>query len=255
MVDRKTYYAIKNSLSAGEKLIIDFYELCWFMKQEIPTVTEIVDYVNRKNEKENKSYKIKHTTVNYYLQRKPFITALEKRGIPFRQHTQEELTPQQQAAAITIMNFADERSNKEKLDQLGLNEAQYYAWLNDPNFKCFLEELESNNKQNIRPVAITEFNKKIYGGDWQAIKYYLEITGAASDNETPQTEQLIGMLIEIIQRHVKDRATIAAIAQDIKLAAQNRTLEVVNPPREILGSVVSEDDVELEVAKKKLGIG
>lgn len=255
MASKGQYYAIKNSLGYTERVMVDFYELSYFLNKQIPTVTEVIEYVNRKYEKEGKSHRATYSSVNYWLQRREFIKALEKRGIPFRQHTQEELTPQQQAAALTVMNFADERTNKEKLDQLGINEAQYYAWLNDPNFKAFCAEMEANNKQNIRPIATTEFAKKIHGGDWQAIKYYLEITGAATDNEAPQTEQLLRTLIEVIQKHVKDKKTIEAIALDLKLAAQNRTLEVVNSPREILGSVVSEDDVELVAAKKQLGFG
>lgn len=256
-MDARQAYAIKhNSLQPTEYIIINFYELSYFGSQKIPTTTEVIEYVNRKFEKEGKKHRLTYSALNYYMQRAVFIRALEKRGIPFRQHTQEELTPQQQAAALTVMNFADQRTNKEKLDQLGINEAQYYAWLNDPAFKALCAELEQNNKQNIRPIAVTEFAKKIHGGDWQAIKYYLEITGAAQDNETPQTEQLLRTLIEVIQKHVKDPAVISAIAQDIKLAAQNRTLTVVNAPHEILdGSVVSENDVELEYAKKQLGIG
>src|SRR4051812_34443915 len=123
----RQYYAIKNSLQATEHIIIDYYEMSWFLRQQIPTASEVVEHVNKKFEKEKKQHRLTHSALNYYLQRSVFTKALEKRGIPFRQHTQEELTPQQQAVALTVMNFADERSNKEKLDQLGVNEAQYYA--------------------------------------------------------------------------------------------------------------------------------
>jgi hypothetical protein len=81
----------------------------------------------------------------------------------------------------------------------------------------------------------------------------LDVTGTVKSDDAPQSEVLLRMIVEIIQKHVKDPETIIAIAQDIKLAAANRTLEVVTTPPQITGSIV--EDVELEDAKKQLGIG
>lgn len=274
-MDKKQYYAIKNALSKTEKEIIAYYELCWFVRQGyVPTADEVIEYINNKCKKEGIRFTLKHTALNYYMQRAPVIKALERRGINFRQHTQEELTPTQVAAAVTVCNFADERSTKEKLDSMGLNETQYYAWLNDPAFKNAVAELADRNLKNIRPVAIIELTKKINAGDWQATKFYLETTGAVNNNDTPQSEQHIKMLIEIIQEEVKDPVVMGRIAQRIKLAAQNKTLETVQPRPVIEGQVrpqgnftsqvngevqelenlEREPDQELEYAKKMLGI-
>lgn len=243
MVDRRTFYAVKNALTGKEKELINFYELNWHLRNRVPTIEEVAQQLD-----------IKQVAVNYYLQRRPVTKALDARGIPWKQHTREELTATQVAAAVTVMNFADTRSNEDKLDQLGISPAQYYAWLNDPAFKNLVDNLADQNLANIRPAAIGEFTKKINQGDWNAIKYWLETTGELSNNDAPQSEQLLKMIVEIIQRHVKDPDTIIAIAQDIKLAAANRTLEVVTTPREITSSVISHDDVELAAAKKQLGI-
>lgn len=242
MVDRKQYFAIKAALTKKEKELINFYELQWHLRHNVPTIEEVAKHLS-----------LSQVTVNYYLQRNPVIKALDSRGIPWRQHTQEELTATQVAAAVTVMNFADTRSNDEKLDQLGITSSQYFAWLNDPQFKNLIDNLSDQNLRNIKPTAVTEFTKLINKGDWQAIKYYLEVTGTVQSTEAPQSEVLLRMIVEIIQKHVKDPAIIVAIAQDIKLAAANRTLEVVTTPREITGSVI--DDVELADAKKQLGIG
>jgi succinate dehydrogenase flavin-adding protein (antitoxin of CptAB toxin-antitoxin module) len=241
-VSNRQFYAIKNTLTKKEKELISFYELQWHLRHNVPTIEEVAGYL-----------KLAQVTINYYLQRRPVIKALEQRGIPFRQHTQDELTATQVATAITIMNFADVRSNEEKLDQLGIASATYYAWLNDPQFKNLIDNLADQNLRNIRPAAIGEFTKLINKGDWQAIKFYLETTGELQNNDAPQSEQLLKMIIEIIQRHVKDPETIIAIAQDIKLAAANRTLEVVTQPQQITGSF-EETDPELERAKKMLGV-
>ena len=238
----RQYWAIKEKLTTPEKDLINFYELQWMLRHNVPTIEEVAQHL-----------KLSQVTVNYYFKRRQVIKALDERGIPWRQHTQDELTATQVAAAVTMMNFTDTRSNNEKLDQLGINPSQYYAWLNDPQFKNLIDNLADQNLRNIRPTAIGEFTKKINEGDWNAVKYWLETTGELQSTNVPQSEQLLKMIIEIIQKHVKDPDTIVAIAQDIKLASANRTLEVVTSPPAITGEVV-EEDLELAEARKKLGV-
>jgi glutathione peroxidase-family protein len=243
MASRQQYYAIKASLTKSEKELINFYEIQWFLRKHVPTIEELAIHL-----------KLSQVTVNYYLQRKLVIKALDDRGIPWKQHSQDELTATQVAAAVTMMNFADDRPAAVKLDELGINASQYYAWLNDPQFKNLVDTLTEQNKVNIRPAAIAEFTKKVQSGDWNAVKYFLEVTGEYSNNDAPQSEQMIRMLVEIIQRHVKDPNVMMAIAQDFKLASANRTLEVVTTPREITSEVSVTEDLELDLAKKQLGI-
>lgn len=238
---QRQYWAIKESLTAKEKELINFYELQWHLRHNVPTIEEVANYL-----------KLSQVTVNYYLQRRCVTKALDTRGIPWQQHTQNELTATQVAAAVTVMNFADVRSNADKLDQLGISASQYYAWLNDPQFKNLIDNLSDQNLRNIRPTAIGEFTKLINKGDWNAIKYYLDVTGAVQSNDAPQSEQLLKMIIEILQKHVKDPEVLVAIAQDIKAASANRTLEIIDQPQAIEAHPVV--DVELEDAKKQLNI-
>jgi predicted transcriptional regulator len=244
-MERKVYFAVKEALTTKEKELINFYEVQWHLRSRVPTIEEVAKHI-----------KASQVAVNYYLQRRQVIKGLDNRGIPWRQHTQENLTATQVAAAVTIMNFADTRSNSEKLDQLGINPSQYYAWLSDPQFKTLIDNLADQNLKNIRPTAIGEFTKLINKGDWQAVKYYLDVTGEfANNSNAPQSEQLLKMIVEIIQKHVKDPEVITAIAQDIKLAAANRTLEVATSPVSlpaITADVI--EDKELTTARKMLGV-
>lgn len=248
MVSRQQYKAIKESLIPAEKALIKFYELNWVLKHTVPTVEEVTEHL-RKDGRPN----LRQTSVNYYLTRAPVIKALEVRGIPFRQHTREELTDQQMAAALTVMNMMDTRSIPEKLDSIGILPATYYSWLNDPLFRNFVNGLADQNKLNIRPTAVAEFTKKISEGDWNAIKYWMDVTGEFANDEAnmPKAADLMRMLIEIIQKHVKDANVIMAIAEDIKLATANRALQTISQPALESQPVIY--DPELEDAKKKLG--
>lgn len=237
---KRQYWAIKNALTTTEKKLIKFYEIQWNLRTYVPTIEELSRVLN-----------VKQTEINFMLTRKPIIKALDDRGIPWRQHSQEELTATQVAAAI-VMGTPDGRTTTQKLDELGILAETYFAWLADPQFKNMVDNVTQRNLGNIREVAIAELMTKIAKGDWQAVRYYLDVTGEFVNSDTPQSEQLLKMLIEIIQRHVKDPAIITAIAQDIKLASGNRTLEVNTPPA-LDGHVV--EDPELERAKKQLGIG
>jgi Helix-turn-helix of insertion element transposase len=246
-VSRAQYKAIKNALTPSEKDLIAFYELKWLLNNGyVPTVEEVVVHLRKKYPN------IKHTSVNYYLQRQPVIKALEARGINFRQHSQEELTPTQIAVATVMANFADERSNAEKLDSLGVNSATYYAWMNDPAFKNFVQAMADQNLKHIDPVAKTEYAKKIQEGNWNAIKHYMDVTQSVTGSDMPQSEVLIRMLIEIIQKHVRDPEIILAIANDMKLATANRSLESATLRGEV---ITSEDDPELEKAQRMIGFG
>ena len=233
------YYAIKAALTAAERDMIAYYELCWMLNKTIPTVDQVVEQLRKKRPN------IRHMSVNYYLSRQPVIQALEKRGIPFRQHTQRELTNQQIAAATVACNFADGRPLHVKLDELGVLPATYQAWLLDPQFKHLVETISERNLENIRPVAVTEYMRLIASGNWNAIKYYLDVTAAAQDNDQPQTEELLKAIIEIIQKHVKDGPTLDAIGQDILNAAKSR--------REV-SAFIEHDNEEVVRAQRQLGI-
>jgi hypothetical protein len=240
-VSKGQYWAIKQSLSKAEKDLINFYELQWHLRHRVPSIEEVATQL-----------KIPFTSVSYYLRRTQVQKGLKDRGIPWEQQTQEDLTATQVAAAVTMMNFTDTRSNDVKLDQLGVNPSQYYAWLNDPQFKNLVQNLADQNLNNIRPTAIGEFTKLINKGDWQAVKYYLDVTGALTNGEQPQSEQLIKMIIEILQDEIKDSEVIVRIAQRIKNASLNKTLEIVAHPQ--ITADFEEVDLELEEAKKKLGV-
>lgn len=249
---RKAYWAAKNALTSVEKDIINYYEIEWHLRHRVPTIEQVTQQISKKYPK------ITQISINYYLskERKNVAKALEKRGIPWQQHSQEELTATQVATAVTVMNFSDTRSIPQKLAELGVNESQYYAWLNDPQFKTLVDNLADQNLANIRPTAIAEFTKKINAGDWNAIKFWLETTGELNNNSTTQIEDKITLFIEIVQKHVKDPDTMAAIAADIIALSGLRTIKAQNPHAiegQVIPQEVLEADEELARAQRMVG--
>lgn len=248
--EKRKYYAIKNALTPAEKELISFYELNWHLKNGyVPTIDEVYLHLRKKFPK------INHTSVSYYLNRAPVIKALDSRGIPFRAHSQIELTSTQIAVATVLANFADTRSNDEKLDSLGVNSATYYAWLKQEAFQNYVKAQADAAIKNIDPVAKVEFAKKVQEGYWPALKLYIETTGAIESDDAADPKHQMLLLIEIIQRHVKDSATLEAIAKDVDQLMRSRTLEAL--PGVITGehwdATSAENDPELIKAQKMLG--
>jgi hypothetical protein len=253
----KRNYAIQEALRPVEKDLIKFYELQWFLRNRVPTLPEVVNHL-RTNCK-IKRPQLRQTSVNFFLTRPIVRKSLKAHGIPFEQHTVDEITDQQQAAALTVANFTDKRPIAEKLDQLGILPATYYAWLNDPAYRNLVQTMADQNMTNVDPIAKTEFVKKVQDGDWNAIKLYMEQTGTLKNNETPQSEIIIMKLIEILQIHIQDANVLGAIANDMIAAFSNRTLQTA--PGAVAGVLTgefsdtsSENQMELDFAKKQLGI-
>jgi Helix-turn-helix of insertion element transposase len=238
---QQKYAIAHNTLSPAEKELIKIYEIQWMLGNTVPTIEEVYEFVRKKYPR------TRLTSINYYLNRAPVQAALNKRGIPYLQHTQEDLTATQIAVANVMMNFTDTRSNYDKLDSMGVNLTQYDAWLKDPQFNALIKALADQNLKNVDPVAVTELTKKISGGEWPAIKFYLETTGRLINQNAPQAEVMLMKFVEVIQMHVKDPKIIMAIAKDLKLVAANKTLEAV-VPRQI--TITGEVDEELEKARR-----
>ncbi|MGH7791732.1 MAG: phBC6A51 family helix-turn-helix protein, partial [Thermodesulfobacteriota bacterium] len=141
---------------------------------------------------------------------------MERRGLPWKViGSSADLNSIQLAAAVTVSNFADEREISRKLDQLGVTSAQYYAWLQQPEFQDFVRKLANQNIENVHHEAVLSFNKLIREGDFQAIRYYFELTGVSQTGDVQNLKHMIQLIIESVQKHVKDPTVLAAISADL----------------------------------------
>lgn len=197
---------INRKLSQKEKTYISYCEKFYFLNNfGFPT-----------NEQAAVALGYSISEIQTFLLNRKVQSALESRGLPYLQSkSQSELTPTQVAAAITISNFADERSIDQKLDQLGVLPATYYTWLNDPTYQSFVQNLADRNLEIVRPEAVAQFTKLLRTGDFAALKYYFEVTGQFQQPEITNIKILVQKLVESVQKHVKDPEILLAITQDL----------------------------------------
>lgn len=219
---------VSRKLSQREKTYLAYCEKFYFLN----------NYGFPSNEQAAAALNYTISEVAVFLQNEKLQSALDRRGLPWRTAGgfQSELSPTQLAVAITMSNFADERSADQKLSELGVNPQQYYTWLNDPLFQDAVQKMADRNLEIIRPEAVAEFTKLVRKGDFQAIKYYFEVTGQFTSPDVTSVQAMIQKLVESVQRHVKDPDTLAAISKDILGAAPvaaNTTLVQVGSDRSV----------------------
>jgi hypothetical protein len=196
--------------------------------------------------------------INVFLQNRNVIAALDRRGLPYitaGAQTNGELTSIQHAAALTVANFADERPIAQKLDELGVNPTQYYAWLDNPKFQKFVSDRADKNLKNVRPEAITEFAKLVRKGDFNALKYYFEATGEFRSQDTPDVSKLLQLVIEIIVKHVKDPAVLSRIGADLLAAAPGVSNTIIVDGETLIEDSIIEEIVEADAVNDNRMIG
>lgn len=137
---------------------------------------------------------------------------LKSRGI---RQNEGFLTESQVAAIALITNFTDKRSVHAKLAGIGISSEQYNGWMQDRLFKAELQSRADDILDNVYPEAQAALAKRVSQGDVTALKFYYELTGRASSPEAINLKMTLARVIEAVQKHVKDPATLEAIGAEI----------------------------------------
>ena len=142
--------------------------------------------------------------------------ALEMRGIIYNKST-NGLTADQLLVANTMLNLADGRSQKKKLQDLKISAAQYSAWTRDPVFQDYMRTRAEQMMGDSLHEAHLALIDNVRHGDLGSLKLYYEMVGRWSTKTANEVniEFVIIKLMEIIQKHVKDPAILTAIAEEI----------------------------------------
>jgi Helix-turn-helix of insertion element transposase len=142
----------------------------------------------------------------------------ESRGI--RLPKQNQLNATQIATISLITNFSDRRSIPAKIAAIGVTEEQLNGWYKDKEFQQELAIRTDANLDNTFPEVQASLIRQVQKGNFQAIKFYYEITGRAVAPEQLQVKQTMQHLIEAVQKHVQDPETLKAIAQEVRLLGE-----------------------------------
>lgn len=142
---------------------------------------------------------------------KLFKSALEQRGIERRSN----LHPIQVATISVVTNFADTRSQDQKLASIGVTPEMFQGWLSQPTFKRELTARSEEILDNSIPDVLAELAKKARSGNLSAVKMLLEMTGRAQSQELINSRRLIQVVLEAVQENVKDTDALFAIQKAI----------------------------------------
>lgn len=157
------------------------------------------------------------------------------------------LTEEQLTAANVWLDLRDNRSQRKKLEELGIPTAIWESWLQDPAFQNYL----STRAERMLGYNIHEANlalmAKVRSGDVNAIKFYYELSGhyltphqKKAVAETKLVEKqlnatdfdvraLLTRIVEAIQKYVDNPAVQQAIADDIMAFVRASVSEPLNP--------------------------
>lgn len=160
------------------------------------------------------------------------LKSLEARGINWNPNA-IGLSAEQLAVANSLMNFSDTRSQKKKLDDLGVSTQKYQAWLRDAQFQEYLKTRAENLLGDVQHEAHIALIDNIRRGDLGAIKLYYEMTGRFKSGGQEQLNMQLIMLrmVEAVQQYVKDPAALQGIANELDLVSKvNSAQYSAGPP-------------------------
>lgn len=152
--------------------------------------------------------------------------ALTERGVSFRGVELSEddawrtnaITPHQLLAAKSLLDITDTRSDRKKLQDLGIDTKTFNAWRRDPIFMQYMEKFATELLKGSEHEVSLALLDKIRSGDVNAIKFWYEFMGKwvpKTQNVGPEVNMqgLLTRVLEIILEEVKDGQVRARISE------------------------------------------
>jgi hypothetical protein len=155
-----------------------------------------------------------------------FKESMRVRGIELTNDPMaKSLTPRQMAAAAVMLNLVDRRSDEKKLRDLGISTEEYATWMQNDTFATYMQGRAEKLIDNSTHEAHMGLLKAIRGGNIQAVKLHYELTGRYNPDQdnAVNVRVMLGRIIEIIQKHVKDPNTLTAMATELQQLAIEST--------------------------------
>lgn len=148
-----------------------------------------------------------------------YRNSLEARGIV--REPSPDLSPEQIAAITLLTNFNDRRSKEAKMAAIGVTMEQLNGWMRYPEFQRRLASAADEITEFFYPEAQVQLTKQIQNGNFQALKFYYEMTGRAQSPETVNLRQMVLTLQTILIKYIQDPEVLRAIAFEMRNALGN----------------------------------
>lgn len=192
-------------LSDLQKRIIAYSEMMWFQYSRLPSPDELCSKFN-----------LTAKALNKILSNDEVVKSFEGRGMPVV--SGRDLTVQQVTAINTILNLADGRSRRKKLQDMGISEKVWNGWQSNPSFAQYFSDRAEKILGEAIPEAHLALVDNVMHGDISSIKLLYEITGRFKSGENNvDPRMIINKVFEVIAKHVHDSDVLDAIANDLSL--------------------------------------
>lgn len=185
--------------------VMPWVENFWHQHKRYPSPGDFIDRWNLSLEQ-----------IELLNQSKFWLQALDRRGITRPSVANEELSDRQIAAIAVLTNFGDGRSEEARLASLKVTQEELQGWYSNPEFKKQLASRAEDVFHNIAPEANVALARAIKRGNFQAVKFYMEITGKAQTPEMQNLRLAMQHLVEAVQKHVKDPEVLQAIGAEME---------------------------------------
>lgn len=210
----------KKFLDKWELEVVQFVERYHSVSGTFPEDDDILEWVNSCQPHWNYN----QDELNELKKDRLFRESMRSRGIYLSDELNlktGQLSPRQMAAAAVMMNILDRRSDAKKLSDMGISAEEWENWRLDKSFSQYLAsraELLIENSQHEAHLALV---KSVRTGNISAIKYFNELSGrfAPEQDNNVNVRLMIGRILEVIQKHVKDPGVLGAIATDMSQVA------------------------------------
>ena len=190
-------------LTEQESRLIAFCEQQWFLSGKLPTPEQL-----------SKTFSISHKKLNELLTK--LKDSFEERGMPVIEG--RSLTPEQITLANTMLNLADQRSNRKKLQDAGVTPTKWDGWMQDPDMKEYMMTRSKQILEGALPDAHLALVENVKRGDLGSLKFYYEVSGFYTGKENQiDVRQILNKVLEILMIHVTDPEVLKKISRDLAL--------------------------------------
>ena len=127
------------------------------------------------------------------------------------------VTAEQMSAVATIMDRHDTRSDKKKLQDLGIPTQKWQAWQRDAAFSSYYRSRAESLFGDMLIDAPRALQQNIARGDLGSIKLVYEMTGRWSDKKRDDLpiDFIIMKVLEVMQRYITNPSDLEAAASEL----------------------------------------